>query len=143
MINNNVYTRNYGRLIRLGIINDKGELQFKDAVSLERKPFMNLNLDYLQTEKDGNIVFAMAHNFKQNGDIMADPDMQVRIIPVMHFIEALTYQLDSMGIYQVVYPKENMVNPRAKKELNAFLEKWLKNLIDQGFKLNGVKPCAP
>lgn len=141
MINNNVYTRNYGKLIRLGIINSHGELQFKDAI-LERKPFMNLNLDYLQTEKDGNIVFAMAHNFKQNGDIMADPDMQVRIIPVMQSIEALTYQLDSMGIHQQVYPSPNMVNPRLKKELNTFLEKWLKNLIQQGFKLE-VKPCAP
>ncbi len=41
----------------------------------------------------GDHVFAMAHNFKQNGDIMADPDMQIRIIPEMHSIEALTYQL--------------------------------------------------
>jgi len=143
MINNNVYTRNYGRLIRLGIINAEGELQFKDAISLERKPFMNLNLDDLGKDKDGFTSFAMAHNFEQNGDIMADPDMQVRIIPVMHSIEALTYQLDLMGIYQVVYPDANHVNPRAKKELNAFLEKWLINLIQQGFKLNGVKPCAP
>jgi uncharacterized protein YqiB (DUF1249 family) len=134
MINNNVYTRNYGRLIRLGIINDKGELQFKDAISLERKPFMNLNLDELEKEPDGNYTFAMAHNFEQNGDIMADPDMTIRVIPVMHSIEALTYQLDSMGIYQKVYPKPNMVYPKLKKELNAFLEKWLINLLQQGFK---------
>jgi len=127
---NNVYTRNYNRLIKLGIINDKGELQFKDAISLESKPYMNLNLDDL-----GNKVIAMAHNFEQNGDIMADPDMQIRIVPEIRMIEALTYQLDSMGIYQVVYPEPNKVNPRAKKELNAFLEKWLINLIAQKFKL--------
>ena len=135
MINNNIYTRNFNRLVKLGIINSYGELQFKSAKKLKSGAFMDLSLDELEKEQDGDYTFAMAHNFEQNGDIMADPDMQVRIIPVMHSIEALTYQLDSMGIYQVVYPKENMVNPRAKKELNAFLEKWLKNLIEQGFKL--------
>lgn len=136
MIMNNVYTRNYNRLVKLGIINDKGELQFKDAISLESKPYMNLNLDDL-----GNHTIAMAHNFEQNGDIMADPDMQIRIVPEIRMIEALTYQLDSMGIYQVVYPEPNKVNPRAKKELNAFLEKWLINLIQQRFKLIKNDQC--
>jgi len=130
-LRNDVYIRNWKRLIKLGIINDKGELQFNEAVSLKSKPFMDLNLDDL-----GDHVFAMAHNFKQNGDIMADPDMQIRIIPEMHSIEALTYQLDSMGIFQRVYNEDfTKVNPRLKKELNSFLEKWLINLKAQKFKL--------
>lgn len=130
----NVYERNFDRLVKLGIINEKGELQFKDALKLKSGAYMDLNLDYLGKDEQG-IIIAMAHNFEQNGDIMADPDMQVRIIPEMHSIEALTYQLDSMGIYQEVYPDANHVNPKVKKELNAFLETWLKNLIAQGFKL--------
>jgi uncharacterized protein YqiB (DUF1249 family) len=130
-----VYTRNFDRLVKLGIINDKGELQFTDAISLKSKPYMNLNLDDLGKDDNGYITIAMAHNFKQNGDIMADPDMTVRIIPVMHSIEALTYQLDSMGIFQEVYPEPNKVYPKLKKELNSFLEKWLINLIQQRFKL--------
>ncbi len=143
MINNNIYTRNFNRLVKLGIINSYGELQFKSAKKLKSGAFMDLNLDELEKEQDGNYTIAMAHNFEQNGDIMADPDMMIRVIPVMQSIEALSYQLDSMGIYQVVYPKPNMVNPKAKKELNAYLEKWLINLIEKGFKLNGVKSCAP
>jgi len=135
MIINNVYSRNFKRLMKLGIINDKGELQFKQDISLKSKGFMDLNLDDCTSEK-GDIVIAMAHNFKQHGDIMADPDMMIRIIPVMHSIEALTYQLDSMGIFQRVYSEDfTKVNPRMKKELNAFLEKWLINLIAQRFKL--------
>lgn len=133
---NDVYIRNWKRLIELGIINDKGELQFIDAISLESKPYMNLNLDDL-----GNHVFAMAHNYKQHGDIMADPDMTIRIIPKMQSVEALTYQLDSMGIYQQVYPDEKHVIPKLKKELNSFLEKWLINLIQQRFKLIKTDQC--
>lgn len=129
----NVYERNFDRLVKLGIINEKGELQFKDALKLKSGAYMDLNLDYLEKDEQGYTI-AMAHNFEQNGDIMADPDMKVRIIPEMHSIEALTYQLDSMGIYQEVYPDPNHVNPKAKKELNAFLETWLKNLLAQGFK---------
>ena len=140
---NNVYTRNFDRLVKLGIINDKGTLQFIEAVSLESKPFMNLNLDDLGKDKDGNTMFAMAHNFKQHGDIMADPDMQIRIIPEMHSIEALTYQLDSMGIFQRVYNEDfTKVIPKLKKELNSFLEKWLINLIAQKFKLEAKPICT-
>ena len=136
MIRNDVYIRNFKRLIELGIINDKGELQFNEAVSLKSKPFMDLNLDDLGKDIKGYTMFAMAHNFKQHGDIMADPDMQIRIIPEMQSIEALTYQLDSMGIFQRVYNEDyTKVIPRLKKELNSFLEKWLINLKQQRFKL--------
>lgn len=131
-----IYQRNFNRLVKLGIINEKGELQFEDAITLKSrsKHIMDLNLDDLGKDERGHVT-AMAHNFIQNGDVMADPDMQIRIIPEMRSIEALTFQQDNLGIYQEVYPDPNHVNPQAKKELNAFLETWLKNLIDQGFKL--------
>lgn len=133
---NNIYIRNFDRLVKLGIIDTDGKLQFREAVTLESKPYMNLNLDDLGKDKDGNILFAMAHNFEQHGDIMTDPDMTIRIIPIMHSIEALTYQLDSMGIFQRVYNEDfTKVNPQLKKELNSFLEKWLINLMQQRFKL--------
>ena len=136
-----VYQRNFDKLVKLGIINDKGELQFKDAVKIQSQGFMDLNLDDLGKDEHGHVI-AMAHNYIQEGDVMADPDMQVRIIPEMHSIEALTYQQDGMGIYQEVYPDSQHVKIKAKKELNAFLETWLKNLIIQGFKLNASDKAA-
>ncbi len=139
---NDVYIRNFKRLIELGIINDKGELQFIDAISLESKPYMNLNLDDLGNDKIGH-VFAMAHNYTQHGDVMAEPDMTIRIIPEMQSVEALTYQLDSMGIYQQVYPDEKHVIPKLKKDLNLFLEMWLKNLIEQRFKMPFICEFIP
>lgn len=133
-----IYQRNFNRLVKLGIINAKGELQFKEAVKIKRGGLMDLNLDYLEEDEQGHVI-AMAHNYVQHGDVMADPDMQIRIIPEMLSIEALTFQQDNMGTFQEVYPKPNFVNHKAKKELNTFLEMWLKNLIDQGFKLEHNK----
>ena len=135
----NIYERNFSRLVKLNIINEKGELQFKEAFKIKRKGLMSLNLDFLRSDEKGSYVIAIAHNYEQHGDIMADPDMEIKVFPEVHMIEALTYQQDNMNIYQVVYPEPGKVNPRAKKELNGFLETWLKNLIDQGFKLQQEK----
>jgi len=128
-----IYRRNFNRLVKIGIINDKGELQFEEALKLKSSGFMDLNLDYLEKDEQGQVI-AMAHNYIQNGDVMADPDMQIRIIPEMHSIEALTFQMDNPPIFQQVYPEKNTVNVRLKKELNSFLEMWLTNIISQRFK---------
>ena len=133
-----IYRRNFNRLVKIGIINEKGELQFKDDLKLKRSGFMDLNFDELEKDEQGQVI-AMAHNYIQNGDVMADPDMQIRIIPEMASIEALTFQTSNPPTYQEVYPDKTHVRPAVKKELNAFLEMWLKNLIDQGFKLEQQK----
>jgi uncharacterized protein YqiB (DUF1249 family) len=107
---------------------------FQEAKKMKSGAFMDLNLDYL-TKTEKGIVIAMAHNFIQNGDVMADPDMEIRIIPEMKMVEALSFKQDGAGIYQQVYADEAETKyyPRLKKELNSFLGMWLKNLIDQGF----------
>lgn len=135
-----IYETMFDKLVKIGIINNTGALQFKDHVKIENKPYMALSLDWLPDDQPNTIRISMAHNFVQNGDLMADPDMEIRIVPSMKMIESLTYQLDSLGVYQVVYPEPGKVYPRLKKELNHFLNQWLKNLIDQGFKMPVEKP---
>jgi len=97
-------------------------------MELKSKGFMDLNVDRLDEDR-----IAMAHNYIQNGDVMADPDMEIRIDVKRKVAEALTFQQDSLGIYQVVYPEPGKVNPMLKKELNLFLNYWLDNLEKQGF----------
>jgi hypothetical protein len=130
-----VYEIMFDKLQKLGILNDKGLPNFKEYVKIENTPYMPLSIDRLSTEKEGTIRISLAHNFIQNGDVMADPDMEIRIYPDLKAVEALTYQLDSLGVYQVVYPEPGKVYPKLKKDLNAFLNGWLTNLIDQGFKV--------
>jgi hypothetical protein len=44
--------------------------------------------------------------------------------------EALTYRNDYTRIYQEVYPEHGKYYPKLKKELNYFLNNWLKTMID-------------
>jgi len=96
--------------------------------------FMDLHLDVLTRTKE-ELRIALAHNYQQNGDTIADPDMEIRVylIPGWEKAEALTYQ--DARRYDEVYPNPNLVNLRVKKSLNDFLTQWLKNLKDQGHRL--------
>jgi uncharacterized protein YqiB (DUF1249 family) len=43
---------------------------------------------------------------------------------------------DYLGVFQEVYPEPEKYCPKLKKELNAFLNDWLKNMIEvQGYQL--------
>lgn len=106
-------------------------------VKLRAPAMMDLNIDVQNWKEDGKkktYRISMAHNFVQNGDVMADPDMEIRIHPELKMAEALTYQLDSLGIYQMVYPEPGKMNVKLKKQLNGFLEMWLNNIKEQGHK---------
>ena len=104
---------------------------------LKAEGFMDLNIDVINWKEDGQkgtFRIALAHNFVQNGDVMADPDMEIRIHRENKMVEALTYQLDSLGIYNVVYPEPGIEYRKLKRELNSFLNTWLRNIIQQGHK---------
>ena len=45
-----------------------------NQVTLKSEPFMDLHF-----EKSGENTFAMAHYFEQNGDLVPDPDMEIRV----------------------------------------------------------------
>ncbi|MCL4473067.1 MAG: DUF1249 domain-containing protein [Actinobacteria bacterium] len=96
--------------------------------------FMELNVDLLHEDEE-SVTIALSHYFKQNGDMIPDPDMEVRIYPEMKMAEALTYQ-DSFG-YREVYPAPSQVYLKAKKDLNVFLNQWLSYILEQGFERVG------
>jgi len=125
----------FDKMQRIGILDAEGKLTTGEYTKLENKPYMPLSIDRLPSEKENTIQISMAHNYIQNGDVMADPDMEIRIYPELKAVEALTYQQDGLGIYQQVYPEPGMVNLRRKRELNKFLNSWLSNLIKQGFRV--------
>ena len=129
-----VYELNFELLVKLGIITKEGFPTFQESKKMKSGAFMDLNLDYLINTKKG-IVISMAHNFVQNGDVMADPDMEIRIVKGAPMVEALSYRQDAMGINNHVYTDETETKyyPSVKKELNSFLNTWLKNLVSQGF----------
>jgi hypothetical protein len=115
--------------LELGVLHGKSKLD-SDAM-------MDLNFDYLNKDKDGNYIIALSHYYKQNGDLVPDPDMQIRVMPEMEAAEALTFQ-DNMRFQQVYGERDGKqtVNLHLKKDLNSFLNRWLSNLIGQGHKID-------
>ena len=135
----NIHELIFAKLEKLGITSIEGDAA-KSVIDPDGG-MMDLNYDRLGCRKLdlGNYVsydIALAHNYIQNGDVIADPDMEIRIYPEIKYAEALTYQLDGLGIFQRVYPEPGKVCPRIKRELNQFLNQWLKNCIDQGHTFN-------
>jgi len=124
-----IYERIYKRLKNLGVL-DLGT----EAAKAKSGAFMDLSYDHLFKNDDGTFVIALAHNYLQNGDVMPDPDMEIRVNPGAKMAEALTLQ-DGFG-YRQVY-RGNKVDARARYDLNKFLAYWLNNLRKQRFSFKG------
>lgn len=74
-------------------------------------------------------VISLTHYYRQNGDLIPDPDMTIRIHYGM--AEALTFQ--DYNSLKRVYTGDGYYSPALKKDLNKFLDFWLTNLKRQGF----------
>jgi uncharacterized protein YqiB (DUF1249 family) len=127
---NLIYHKIYEKLKKLGV------LDINEYKKIASPGFMDLSIDIIRDNDDERVI-AMAHNGVQNGDVMADPDMEIKIHKKLETAEALTYQNDYIGIYQEVYPEKGKVNIQLKRELNRFLNQWLDNLATQGFYTKG------
>ena len=98
---------------------------------LKAAGFMDLNVDALCREDADRFVIALSHYYRHDcGDMIADPDMEIAVMPRQEIAEALIYQ-DCYG-YRRVYPEPGKIDLRAKKDLNSFLNTWLSNLLAQG-----------
>lgn len=131
---NTVHERNYKMLINL--VPELWSLEVGEALKSQSEGYMDLNLDVLDKEAD-RMTMALSHYYKHpSGDMIADPDMEIRVYRPHGFVEALTYQ-DSL-VYQRVYLDENRYYPKLKKSLNSFLSQWLKNCLAQGHQLKRI-----
>lgn len=98
-----IYETIYRKLDKLGAIAalDAGQDYAKSHIG---EPFMDLNMDVLDRRAD-HIVIALSHYFEQNGDLCADPDMEIRIYPGRCMAEALTFQQAIPPIYRKSIPR--------------------------------------
>lgn len=114
----------FARLQQMEIIDENGEMRVA-YMKFKSPGLMDLNVDRLWNDH-----IAIAHNGIQNGDVMADPDMEIQIYPKQKMAEALSYQNDYLGRYVKIYPEPGMYIPQLKKDLNRFLNDWLKRMIE-------------
>lgn len=92
--------------------------------------FMAVSIDRL-TERH----YGIAHNFIQNGDVMADPDMTFFKAEDGQ-VYACTFQQDSLAIYRIgldITP-EGVIeheNAREQRDQADFANGWMRNIADQ------------
>ena len=94
---------------------------------LTAKGFMDLTVERIGLDR-----IALAHYGEQNGDLMADPDMELIIDFDKKEVLPATFQNDYAGIYQEVYNGNNQWKPKLSRELTSFLSTWLRNIELQG-----------
>jgi uncharacterized protein YqiB (DUF1249 family) len=125
-----IYSEIYKQLNQL--IPDLLSLELGKGLKSHSKNSMVLNLDVLNKNEE-QIIIALSHYREhelRSGDLVPDPDMEIRIFPKRSIAEALTYQ-DGFTLKSVYINKDHFY-PKRKKELNLFLYRWLKSCLAGG-----------
>lgn len=123
-----LYTDIFQNLVKIGIIDERGQLTFNESIKLESSGFMPFHCEYIMKRGENDAyMIAMAHYGELNGDLMADPNMRVIIEPVTKQAFAITFQNDYVGAYQTA------ANDNEVLDMSMFLKTWTENLIHQGF----------
>jgi len=118
----------FSQLVKIGIIDETGTMK-AEYMKFSSEGLMDLHVDRLP-----NNMLSLAHNGKLNGDVMADPDVEIAIFPQIQCAEGFTFQNDYLGIYQEVYT-DGKPNVKLRTDLNIFLHEWLSNIIDAKYEL--------
>jgi hypothetical protein len=100
--------------------------------------FMPVNIDVLSVDRRTvagrewyGMGVALAHNHVQNGDAMADPDVEFFVTPLG--VVPLSFQQDP-GIYHRWAWQESgqwRCHPRGQADLTAFCNQWMVNIKHQ------------
>lgn len=125
-----IYRRNFLKLLRL--LPDLQDLQTGDYRRLEAEGFMPLSVDVLHRDEP-RLLLALAHNFEFNGDLVPDPDMEIRVDLKARTVAALTYQ--DLHRFDRVDAGQDRVPLDLRRSLNDFLSLWLSNLHAQGHRV--------
>ena len=86
----------------------------------------------LTIEQIGDNFIAIAHYYEQNGDAMADPDMEFAYDNDRKTLQARTYQQDALQRYDEVYGDDGY-NEQLEEELNLFAHQWFQTIEKQGY----------
>ncbi len=101
--------------------------------------FMPVSIDVLSVERCAiggrdwyEMRVSLAHNYQQNGDLMADPDVEFHVTPLG--VAPLTFQQDP-GIYRRWAWKDEAgiweYHPRGQADLATFCNQWMVNIKHQ------------
>ena len=96
--------------------------------------YMPVHIEKIFDNKGGTI-YSLAHYYVQNGDLMADPEVEILHAPDGNYYP-YSYRLDSLGIhrYSVTFNENGIIKglyPSKQRQDAFFTAKWLVNIKDQ------------
>ena len=91
--------------------------------------FMDLNIEII-----GNNRIAISHYYEVNGDMMADPDVELIVDNLNKLLFPVTYQQDNMQVFYDVSTRPDMC-----ASLNDFMKEWLTNVKANRYKIHEIK----
>ena len=97
----------------------------------ESDAFMPLVLEKLAYDTSYN-TFAMTHYYRQNGDLVTDPEIVYLFDVEKKALVPLTYENGGLGIYQSVI-EEGAISDASVDSLQQFSSSWLDNISAQGY----------
>ena len=97
----------------------------------ENDAFMPLVLEKIAYDTSYN-TFVMTHYYRQNGDLVTDPEIVYLFDVEKEALVPLTYENGGLGIYQSVI-EEGEINEGLVHSLQQFSSSWLDNISEQGY----------
>ena len=97
--------------------------------------FMPVSVECIGAVEYGKL-YSVAHYYKQNGDLMRDPEI-VFLKDCAAQYYPISYQQDGLGLYQEVVRFEgDIINVQTKtqKSIARFCTTWMANIYEQQFR---------
>lgn len=117
------------------------EQEFENAphfhLRIENEPYMALVIESWPVSGPDSFLgetrhISIAHYYTQNGDAMADPEMEITSTGA-----PVAIKMDGTGYYRRAYWRDEqgkgMMNIYQVKDQTAFMRMWARNLKAQGF----------
>ncbi len=108
----------------------------RQPIQLAVEGFMPLSVEYIGQGPRGGLLISVMHFYTQSGDLMRDPDLVVEVMVPSDEWLPVSYQQDSLGLYQEAVRVEDdglKVRSRLVNDLRGFMDLWDRNLEEQGF----------
>jgi hypothetical protein len=115
-----IYHTIYEKLEKIGVFS------IHQYAVIEKSPSVPLCIDRI-----GQDIYALSQNPVIDGVVVANPDIEIRVSHQNRTAEPLAFQ-DPTG-QRVVYPEPGKVDLKAKNDLAEYLDRWLSDLLSQGF----------
>ena len=95
--------------------------------------YTSRGMEDLNIEVIGENRYAMAHNYVLNGDLMANPDIELTVDNATEKLYPQTYQQDNLQYYEVVNG-----DSIKSKNLSTFMSTWFYNIKEQGYRVDTI-----